>query len=170
MIERDSDPFNLKRFVEAQGATIESALSEFRHGRKRTHWMWFVFPQIEGLGHSPMAREYAIKSFEEAEAYLRHPILGSRLQECTEAVLAHAGRTAHEIFGSPDDMKFRSSMTLFDHVRGGELFGKALAEFCGHDKDRNTLDILHASLEPDARIDCRVTQKGRLPSRRAPQS
>ena len=108
------DPFDLSRFVEAQAPVIDQVRRELQAGRKTSHWMWFVFPQMKGLGHSPMAQLYGIASLDEARAYLAHPVLGSRLRECTELVLLHRDRTIHEIFGSPDDLKFHSSMTLFD--------------------------------------------------------
>jgi uncharacterized protein (DUF1810 family) len=113
-----SDPFDLQRFVDAQdrGGTYQEALAELRAGRKRTHWMWYVFPQLAGLGSSPMAQMYAIASREEAAAFLAHPLLGPRLRACVAAVNAVEGRTAHEIFGSPDDHKFRSCLTLFAHA------------------------------------------------------
>lgn len=109
------DPHDLQRFVNAQdsGGTYERALSELRAGRKTSHWMWFVFPQIEGLGQSEMSRTYAISSIEEARAYLGHPVLGPRLIECCRALLSHTGKTAREIFGEIDAVKLRSSMTLF---------------------------------------------------------
>ena len=109
----ETDPHDLKRFVAAQEPVFASALAELRAGRKRTHWMWFVFPQLRGLGHSPTATYYGIASLDEARAYLAHPLLGPRLELCTNAVCGIEGRTLHEIFGSPDDMKFHSSMTLF---------------------------------------------------------
>ena len=107
------DPHNLSRFVEAQEQEYAQALSEIRQGRKQSHWMWYIFPQIDGLGFSATSRRYSIKSRAEAEAYLRHPVLGPRLIECAEAALGVEGRSAFEIFGSPDDMKFYSSMSLF---------------------------------------------------------
>lgn len=108
---------NLERFVTAQHSTYDSALRQLRAGSKQGHWMWFIFPQIDGLGHSPTAQFYAIKDMEEATAYLAHPILGPRLVECCEAMLLHAGRSAHDILGSPDDLKLRSSVTLFTQVQ-----------------------------------------------------
>ena len=108
-----ADPFDLERFVEAQDPVYPRALAELREGRKRSHWMWFVFPQLRGLGHSPMAWRYGIASLAEARAYLAHPVLGPRLLACTQAVLGVQGRSALEIFGSPDDLKFRSCVTLF---------------------------------------------------------
>lgn len=138
-----ADPFNLQRFVDAQARTYESALAELTAGAKRTHWMWFIFPQIAGLGSSSTARFYAIGSLEEARAYLAHPVLGPRLRACTAAVLAVEGRSAHEIFGSPDDLKFRSSMTLFGEAAPGEpLFGRALADYFDARPDPRTLEIL----------------------------
>ena len=126
----DGDPYDLERFVEAQADVIESVKRELRSGRKRGHWMWFVFPQVEGLGSSRTSRRYAIGSREEAAAYLAHPTLGPRLRECTEILNGLEGRTAHEVFGSPDDLKFRSSMTLFDAVADGdEPFGTALERY-----------------------------------------
>src|SRR6218665_791217 len=123
-------PDNLQRFVDAQVAAYDAALTELRDGHKRTHWMWFIFPQIAGLGHSAMAQRYAISGLEEAKAFLAHPLLGARLRECTEAVNTHTDRSAHAIFGSPDDIKFRSSMTLFPAAAPQEpLFRKAIHHF-----------------------------------------
>ena len=110
------DPHNLSRFVEAQEQDYDQALSEIRRGRKQSHWMWYIFPQFDGLGFSATSRRYSIKSLAEAEAYLRHPVLGPRLIECAEAALGVEGRSAFEIFGSPDDMKLRSCATLFASV------------------------------------------------------
>ncbi len=121
---------NLQRFIDAQGTVIDSAMAELVAGAKRSHWMWFVFPQLKGLGHSSMAEYYGIESLDEARAYLAHPVLGERLKACTRASLAHHDRTAHAIFGSPDDLKFRSSMTLFTLAVPGEpLFRQALERF-----------------------------------------
>ena len=121
------DPHDLGRFVAAQSNNYVDALSELHAGRKRTHWMWYVFPQYAGLGRSPMAERFAIKSVAEAEAYLGHPVLGSRLLECADAVLDVEGRSAHEIFGSPDDAKLRSSATLFSRVApAGSVFHRIL--------------------------------------------
>src|SRR6056297_1672618 len=121
-----ADPYDLERFVTAQEQVIGSVKRELRGGRKRSHWMWFVFPQIAGLGRSEMAQRYAIDSLEEARAYLAHPVLWPRLRECTELVLNIEGRTANEVFGSPDDLKFRSSMTLFERAADdGPLFADA---------------------------------------------
>jgi uncharacterized protein (DUF1810 family) len=112
----DSDPFNLQRFVRAQASEIDQVREELRSGRKRGHWMWFVFPQLSGLGQSWTSREYAIKSLDEARAYLADPLLGPRIIECTQLVNSVNGRSVHQIFGHPDDLKFHSSMTLFSHV------------------------------------------------------
>lgn len=131
----------LEHFVEAQAPVHETALAELRAGRKRSHWMWFVFPQIAGLGHSSMSRRYALHSLQEASAYLDHPVLGPRLRECTEAVLTHAGkRSARDILGSPDDLKFHSSMTLFHRASPEEpLFQRALKAFFAGEQDEGTL-------------------------------
>ena len=137
------DSCDLQRFVEAQDPVIEDVKKELRSGRKRTHWMWFVFPQIEGLGRSRRAQRYAISSRDEAKAYLAHPILGQRLRECTELVNAVEGRSANEIFGSPDDLKFRSSMTLFDTVADDPTpFRTALERYYDGEPDRKTLELL----------------------------
>jgi uncharacterized protein (DUF1810 family) len=137
------DPYNLRRFVEAQDPVFEEVLAELRQGRKRSHWMWFVFPQIEGLGHSEMAREFAISSREEAVAYLEHPVLGARLRECTRLAMLVEGRSASQIFGFPDDLKFRSSMTLFASAgRNEQVFRDAIARLCGGGFDRSTLERL----------------------------
>jgi uncharacterized protein (DUF1810 family) len=138
-----TDPFNLQRFIAAQAALYPAVVSELRAGKKRTHWMWFIFPQVDGLGHSSMATLYAIRSRGEAIAYLATPLLGARLLECTMAVLAVPDKSAHEIFGSPDDMKFHSSMTLFDAVDGSSLYGQALDRFFDGMRDKATLDILN---------------------------
>src|SRR5512134_731959 len=113
-----NDPYDLNRFISAQEGIYDRVLAELRGGQKRTHWMWYIFPQIDGLGHSPTTRHYAIKSLEEARRYLSHPVLGARLVECAESVLAVQGRSASDIFGYPDDMKLQSSMTLFARVAG----------------------------------------------------
>src|SRR4051812_7538752 len=108
-----SDPYNLQRFIDAQQPVYDTACAELRNGRKRSHWMWFVFPQISGLGYSATAQQFAISSLDEARAYLAHPVLGERLRECSRIVASVEGRSAEDIFGYPDYMKFRSSMTLF---------------------------------------------------------
>lgn len=139
------DPHQLHRFLEAQdqGGTYDRALAELRAGRKRSHWMWFVFPQIEGLGHSEMSRTYAIASLAEASAYLDHPVLGSRLRECTRALLQVSGRSAAEILGSIDALKLHSSMTLFARAEPGEpLFQQLLDQYYGGDTDEATEELL----------------------------
>jgi uncharacterized protein (DUF1810 family) len=131
---------DLARFVAAQEAVYDQVLSELRAGRKRSHWMWFVFPQLAGLGHSAMAQRYAIGSLEEARAYLAHPLLGARLRECSRLVLDARGDDAHAIFGSPDDLKFHSSMTLFDRVAPEEtVFRECLQKYFGGSADALTL-------------------------------
>ena len=124
------DPFDLQRFVDAQARVIVDVKAELRAGRKQTHWMWYVFPQLSGLGSSPVAERYSIASLAEARAYLEHPVLGARLRECTELVLAVAQVPIGAIFGAPDDLKFRSSMTLFARAAADpRLFTAALAKF-----------------------------------------
>lgn len=134
---------NLDRFVEAQAPVYTRALAELTAGHKQSHWMWFVFPQLSGLGKSPMAQHYAIHSLEEARNYLAHPVLGARLKECTSAVLSVTGRSTHEIFDTPDDLKFHSSMTLFAHAAPDEkLFRTALEKYFGGAEDALTLQKL----------------------------
>ena len=137
-----TDRFDLQRFVDAQSPVYPRVLTELRQGRKQSHWMWFIFPQIAGLGHSPMAQRFAIDSRAEALAYLGHGVLGSRLRECTALVNAVEGRTINEILGSPDDLKFRSSMTLFGAVSSEALFAQAIAKFYGGVVDQQTMDLL----------------------------
>ena len=133
----------LDRFVTAQAPVYDQALGELRRGRKESHWMWYIFPQLAGLGTSAMAQTYAIASASEARAYLAHPLLGTRLRECTEAVLAHADRSAEQIFGGIDARKYRSSMTLFEAVGGGAgPFGAALDLFYAGSRDGITLGLL----------------------------
>jgi uncharacterized protein (DUF1810 family) len=137
------DPFDLDRFVSAQEDDHATALAELRAGRKRSHWMWYVFPQMRGLGFSPFAHRYGITGLPEARAYLEHPILGPRLLECAEAVLAIEGSTAHEIFGSPDDMKFHSSATLFAHASSKDsVFHQLLTKYFNCVEDSATLQLL----------------------------
>ena len=137
------DPHNLRRFVDAQEPVYAQVCSELRNGKKRSHWMWFVFPQIKGLGISPTAQFYAIGSRAEAEAYLAHPVLGPRLKECTQLVLDVTGRSAHDIFGSPDDLKFRSCMTLFaDIAADNARFQAPLRKYFNGEADRRTTEIL----------------------------
>lgn len=136
----NDDPFDLDRFVEAQAGVYETACDELRDGRKQSHWMWFVFPQMKGLGSSPMSQRFGIGSLEEARAYLAHPVLGPRLMEVTRLMLAARGGSLHDILGSPDDMKFRSSMTLFAEVAGpGSIYAEALDKLCGGKPDERTL-------------------------------
>jgi uncharacterized protein (DUF1810 family) len=135
--------FQLGRFVEAQAGAYADAVEELRAGRKRTHWMWFIFPQIAGLGSSAIARHFAIRSLDEARAYLAHPVLGARLRECAEFVNRIEGISAHDIFGSPDDLKFRSCMTLFAQAEPAErVFRQVLEKFFGGEADRLTLERL----------------------------
>ena len=136
------DAYDLQRFVDAQHMVYANVAAELKRGEKRSHWMWFIFPQVVGLGFSSMAERFAIASPEEAIAYLGHEVLGSRLRECTRLVLDVKNKTAHEIFGSPDDLKFRSSMTLFDAVSDDPIFGEAIARYYAGDKDQATLGIL----------------------------
>lgn len=139
-----SDRFELGRFVEAQAGMYEQVCAELRAGRKKSHWMWFVFPQIRGLGSSPMAVRYAISGMEEARAYLEHPVLGPRLRECAGIVCGVQGRTVEEIFGYPDDLKFHSSMTLFakaaEGSEGNGVFGEAVEKYFGGEMDGGTLE------------------------------
>jgi len=134
---------DLSRFVSAQAAVYPEALAELKEGRKRTHWMWFVFPQIAGLGVSPTARRYAIRSLDEARAYLAHPVLGPRLEECARAVLGVDGKTAEDIFGHPDDLKLRSSMTLFARAANDPGVFQAVLDRYYDGPDPKTLDLLH---------------------------
>jgi uncharacterized protein (DUF1810 family) len=138
-----TDPFNLRRFVSAQEMIYTDVLAELQSGRKRTHWMWFIFPQFDGLGYSATSKHYAIKSKDEARSYLSHPVLGKRLTECAETILALQGRSASEIFGSPDDMKLKSSMTLFAAVTPpGSVFARILDMYFHGQQDSRTLDLL----------------------------
>ena len=135
---------DLNRFLKAQEHDYVRALAEIRGGRKRSHWMWYIFPQIEGLGHSSTARFYSIKNFEEAKAFLAHPILGARLRECAQATLSVEGKTAEEIFGFPDVLKLRSCATLFARVsESGSLFEQLLQKFYGGVADEATLRLLN---------------------------
>ena len=137
-----TDPFDLERFVDAQAPVYASVVAELRRGRKQSHWMWFIFPQFAGLGFSAMAQRFAIRSREEAVAYLGHGVLGPRLRECTALVNAVEGRTIHDILGSPDDLKFHSSMTLFAAVSSEPEFAAAVAKYYGGTPDRKTLELL----------------------------
>jgi uncharacterized protein (DUF1810 family) len=141
-----SDPYNLRRFLEAQQPVYETVRRELKQGRKRSHWMWFVFPQIEGLGQSDMARKYAITSREEGKAYLNHPVLGQRLRECAALVALLNGRSIEDIFGYPDNLKFRSSMTLFaESAPDDRIFRECLEKYFGGKPDVKTLALLSAA-------------------------
>jgi len=150
MKETSGDPYHLHRFVEAQDPVYPQVCAELKRGCKTGHWMWFIFPQIAGLGISEMARRFALSSLAEAEAYMRHPVLGARLEECAALVLKISGKSAHEIFGSPDDIKFRSSMTLFATLFAraemgemrGIVFKDSIKKYFNGEYDRLTLDQL----------------------------
>ena len=143
-----TDPFDLARFLEAQSSSYERALSELKAGEKRTHWIWFIFPRVAGLGFSTMAQRYAIRSRPEAEAYVAHAVLGSRLRECVDALLAVEGRSAKQIMGDPDFRKLQSSITLFDAVAPEEKrFAQLLAKYYGEQRDLRTLEFLSTSVE-----------------------
>ncbi len=138
-----NDPHDLSRFVRAQQGVYERALAELQSGQKRSHWMWYIFPQLDGLGFSATTKRYAIKSIEEAKAYLAHPLLGPRLLECAEAVLGIEGRSAIMILGSPDDWKLRSCATLFALVSPpGSVFDRLLAKYYADERDPKTLQLL----------------------------
>ncbi|CAN5712715.1 DUF1810 domain-containing protein [soil metagenome] len=142
------DPFDLNRFVSAQMNVYSGALREIQDGRKQSHWMWFIFPQIAGLGMSETARFYAIGSRAEAKAFLDHPILGRRIVECAEAALQHSDRSALGIFGRPDDIKLRSSATLFASVNGSDpAFHRVLDHFFDGQPDDRTLELLRTASE-----------------------
>jgi uncharacterized protein (DUF1810 family) len=137
------EPFDLNRFVRAQENDYPRALAEIRSGRKRSHWMWYIFPQLDGLGSSSTAKFYAIKSLDEARAYLDHPVLGPRLRECAAAVVGVEGRSAAQIFGSPDDLKLRSCATLFAIVSPpGSIFDRLLDKYYHGERDGKTLQLL----------------------------
>lgn len=139
----NSDPYNLQRFLEAQAMNYDDALDELKAGEKRSHWMWYIFPQYKGLGMSRMSQKYAIQSLDEARAYLEHPVLGDRLLECSETVLSIDDYSAFDIFGSPDDMKLHSCATLFAVISPPDsLFSQLLDRFYNGEKDRQTLDLL----------------------------
>lgn len=136
------DAYNLSRFVDAQQNSYRNALAELQAGRKQSHWMWFIFPQIDGLGHSATAKYYAIKSREEARQYLNHPVLGKRLLECAAALLSLESRSAEEIFGYPDDVKLKSAMTLFAAVASEPVFTEVLDKYYSGQRDTATLRLL----------------------------
>jgi uncharacterized protein (DUF1810 family) len=141
------DPYDLERYLRAQEPVFAQACAELSAGRKESHWMWFIFPQLQGLGRSPMAERYAIGSLAEARAFLAHPLLGERLRTCTELVNRIEGRTVQAIFGYPDYLKFRSSMTLFARAAagGGEPFGAALVKYFAGEEDPLTRESLSAN-------------------------
>lgn len=137
------DPYALQRFVDAQRGAYAQAQAELRAGRKQSHWMWYIFPQIQGLGQSAMAQKYAISSVAEAAEYLNHPELGARLRECTRLVTAIEGRSIEDIFGYPDHLKFHSSMTLFAHAaKDNQVFMDALGKYYRSEFDRRTVERL----------------------------
>jgi len=138
-----NDPYDLQRFLDAQNPVFERVCTELRSGQKIGHWMWFIFPQLRGLGHSEMTERFAISSQDEAEAYLNHPVLGPRLRECTRLVMLVEGRSINQIFGYPDDLKFRSSMTLFASTTSdsdNQIFKDALQEYFAGEPDRLTIE------------------------------
>ena len=141
------DPYNLQRFVDAQREIFGQVLSELREGRKQSHWMWYIFPQIKGLGSSPMAQRYAILSLDEARAYWAHPVLGDRLRECTQLVTAARGQSIEDILGYPDNLKFHSSMTLFAHATkpSSTVFEDALRKYFRSEYDHLTMERLSSS-------------------------
>lgn len=140
------DPFSLERFASAQEGLYESVCRELKQGRKRSHWMWFIFPQLDGLGRSSTAKHYAIKSLDEAEAYLAHPVLGSRLLECCQLILGVEGKSATDIFGFPDDVKLRSSMTLFAETSDSPSeFQAVIDKYFGGHPDERTIALLKSS-------------------------
>jgi uncharacterized protein (DUF1810 family) len=140
-----SGPYDLQRFIRAQDGVYDTALAELRAGSKQSHWMWFIFPQLAELGRSPTAKYFGISSIEEARAYLRHHLLGSRLRQCVEAMLPWSDRrTAEQILGEVDAMKLRSSLTLFDRVEPNALFNRGLNAFFGGERDERTLALLDA--------------------------
>jgi uncharacterized protein (DUF1810 family) len=138
-----NDPYDLQRFVKAQDPVYDQVCAELRNGRKESHWMWFIFPQLRGLGRSQMATKFGIASREEAEEYLKHPLLGPRLRECSRLVTLMEGRSIHQILGSPDDLKFKSSMSLFATIAPDErVFKEALQKYFEGEFDRLTLELL----------------------------
>ena len=152
IIDEHEDPFDLERFVRAQADVYATALAELRSGQKRTHWMWYIFPQIAGLGFSATSLHFAIQNLEEARSYLAHPVLGPRLRECAETVLYVEGRNVSQIFGSPDDIKFKSSMTLFAYAAEGDaLFSRLLKKYFNGEQDAETMRKLEQDTgEPES--------------------
>ena len=149
--ERPSDdPYHLQRFIDAQRDTYDQAIAEIRNGRKTSHWMWYVFPQLRGLGSSPLSIRFGISDTDEAREYLAHPVLGPRLRECAQALLKLSGKSAHEIFGSPDDVKLRSSATLFAHVsQPGSVFHQLLERYFDGEPDSRSLTKLRSESAPE---------------------
>lgn len=148
--QSNNDEHNLARFLQAQESDYEQALSELRQGQKRSHWIWYIFPQLDGLGFSSTAKHYAIKSLEEAKAYLDHPVLGPRLLECAEAVYGVAGRSATQVMGSPDDLKLKSCATLFEYVSpSNSIFNRLIQKYYQGEPDDKTLARL--GIDPEAR-------------------
>ena len=144
-----SAPYNLSRFIEAQAPVYATVLRELERGRKQSHWMWFIFPQLAGLGHSLTAIKFAISGLDEAHAYLAHPLLGNRLVQCTRTINAVRNRTAHDIFGSPDDLKLHSSITLFRETANDPgPFRTAIERYFGGEADARTLEILAKDKAP----------------------
>jgi uncharacterized protein (DUF1810 family) len=142
----EPDPHNLQRFLAAQAEDYERALRELQRGQKESHWIWYIFPQVAGLGHSSMAQQYAVRSRDEAVAFLKHEVLGTRLQQCCEALLRHQGKKVHDIMGYPDDLKLRSSMTLFAMISArGSVFHKVLNAFYAGEMDEKTFEFLRDS-------------------------
>jgi uncharacterized protein (DUF1810 family) len=140
-----TDPYNLQRFIDAQKGIYETALAELRRGSKQSHWMWFIFPQLAGLGRSTTAQFFGIASLDEAHAYLAHPLLGPRLRECVEALLRSTGFSAEQILGPVDALKLRSSLTLFDEIEPRAGFAAALAAFYSGQRDGHTLALLNTA-------------------------
>ncbi|AFZ35617.1 protein of unknown function DUF1810 [Stanieria cyanosphaera PCC 7437] len=138
----EQDPFDLNRFINTQNQVFDRVLAELKNGRKRSHWMWYTFPQLDGLAQSTTSKYYAIKSPEEAIAYLNHPVLGARILECANTIVAIEGKTVSEIFGYPDDLKLKSSMTLFSEVSAEPIFIRVLDRYFHGDRDDRTLQLL----------------------------
>jgi len=160
-----NDPFELSRFVAAQDLVFDTVLTELRDGRKQTHWMWFVFPQLRALGRSPTANFYGIASIEEARAYLLHPLLAERLVQTVDTVLGVSDRSAHDIFGSPDDLKLRSSMTLFNAAAGTtkNRFRRALQRFFAGEPDPRTLQLLGGGIDEPPPLARAIRARERFP-------
>ena len=148
MRRKDKDAFDLQRFVEAQDKCYSRVIAELRDGKKRTHWMWYVFPQLAGLGRSSTAAHYAIRNLAEARAYLSHTVLSARLRECIDILLQHKGLSAADVFAYPDDLKFCSSMTLFAHIATDTtLFDDAIVKYCHGQKDERTMTLIRSGMD-----------------------